>query len=98
LSGIVVNSIIFIINDYNQFSKRFVNRPRLSNYLKAFQHKISPVLLTILSTSLGLIPFLVLGAGEVFWFSLAVGTIGRLLFSLLVILFFIPLFIVGDVR
>ena len=94
----MVNSIIFIINDYNQFSKRFVNRPRLSNYLKAFQHKISPVLLTILSTSLGLIPFLVLGAGEVFWFSLSVGTIGGLLFSLLVILFFIPLFIVGDVR
>jgi len=94
LSGIVVNSIIFIINDYNQFRKRFTNRSSLKNYIKAFQHKISPILLTIISTILGLVPFLLHGSREVFWFSLAVSTIGGLLFSLIVIFLFIPIFIV----
>jgi len=94
LSGIVVNSIIFLVNDYNQFRKRYINRSDLKNYLKAFQHKISPILLTITSTALGMIPFLIQGQNEVFWFSLAAGTIGGLVFSMVIILFFIPLFMV----
>ncbi|MEM9885008.1 MAG: efflux RND transporter permease subunit [Bacteroidota bacterium] len=94
LSGIVVNSLILIINDYNQYRKRSLNSTSLDHYLKAFYHKITPILLSIISTVLGLIPFLLHGQQEVFWFALAVGTIGGLLFSVFVILFLIPVFFV----
>ncbi len=88
--------MILLINDYNLFRKRFPHREPLRNYLKAFQHKITPIFLTIVSTALGLTPFLLALAGdsEVFWFALAAGTIGGLLFSLLVILIFVPVFVV----
>ena len=92
LSGLVVNSLILIINDYNNLRKKFPNRNSLDLYLKAFYHKITPIMLTILSTALGLLPFVMHGQNEVFWFSLAVGTIGGLIFSILVIGLFIPVF------
>ncbi|MEM0992565.1 MAG: efflux RND transporter permease subunit [Bacteroidota bacterium] len=94
LSGIVVNSLILIINDYNQYRKQS-SRSSLDCYLKAFHHKIIPILLSIISTILGLIPFLIHGQQEVFWFALAIGTIGGLLFSVMVILFFIPVFFIS---
>ncbi|MFK7984332.1 MAG: efflux RND transporter permease subunit [Saprospiraceae bacterium] len=93
LSGLVVNGLILLINDYNHYRKKYPHRSFINNYSKAFLHKITPVLLTIISTALGLIPFLWHGQQEVFWFSLAVGTIGGLLFSVLVLVFFIPLFL-----
>jgi len=93
-SGLVVNSLILIINDYNGLRRKFPKRNSLDLYLKAFYHKITPILLTIFSTALGLLPFVIGGQQEVFWFSLAVGTIGGLVFSLVIILFFIPLFFV----
>ena len=93
LSGLVVNGLILIINDYNYYQKRFPNRSFLDNYTKAFFQKITPVLLTIFSTALGLLPFLWHGQQEVFWFSLAIGTIGGLIFSIFVLVFLIPLFL-----
>lgn len=93
LSGLVVNGLILIINDYNYYRKRFPKRSFLQNYTKAFGQKIAPVLLTIISTALGLLPFLWHGQQEVFWFSLAIGTIGGLIFSIFVLVFFIPLFL-----
>ncbi len=99
LAGIVVNSGLYIINDYNHFQrggpgmrKRSKERA-LRLYMKAYHHKIIPVLLTVFSTVLGLLPFLIGGQKEPFWFSFAVGTIGGLLFSLIAIVFFFPLFI-----
>ena len=62
-------------------------------YVKAFNHKIIPVILTILSTILGLIPFIIGGQKEVFWFAFAVGTIGGLIFSLIALFIYFPLFL-----
>jgi multidrug efflux pump subunit AcrB len=92
-SGLVVNGLIFLINDFNRFRKKYPGAPLLKSYIKALQHKIAPILLTIFSTSLGLAPFLIHGQQEVFWFSLAIGAIGGLLFSVVVLLFFTPLFV-----
>jgi hypothetical protein len=39
---------------------------------------------------LGLIPFLMDGTNEVFWFAFAVGTMSGLLFSLLALVFVMP--------
>ena len=95
LSGIVVNAGIYIINEYN--SCRRVHNFRKSSiipYIKAYNHKITPILLTVLSTLLGLIPFLLDGPSEVFWFAFALGTIGGLLFSLIALILFMPIWIV----
>ena len=51
-----------------------------------------PIALTILSTIIGLMPFLIAGKDERFWFSLAAGTIGGLVFSMIGLIFFLPIF------
>ena len=48
-------------------------------------------MLTILSTILGFVPFII-GTKEAFWYPLAIGTIGGLLMSLVGIYFFLPVF------
>lgn len=60
-------------------------------YMKAFNHKIIPILLTIFSTILGLLPFLLGGKNEGFWFSLAAGASGGLLFSLIALIAWLPM-------
>ena len=60
-------------------------------YFKAFNCKITPVLLTIISTIAGLIPFTLSGQNEAFWFSFAAGSIGWLNFSLIGILVYLPI-------
>lgn len=94
LSGIVVNSSIYIINEFNNLRKVHKNHniSKLKLYLKAYNNKIVPILLTIISTILGLVPFVAYGQNEVFWFALAVGSIGGLLFSIIIIILYLPLF------
>lgn len=96
LSGLVVNAAIYVINEYNGFIKRNPGRIQriipVRLYVKAYNHKIIAVLLTILSTVLGLVPFLIDGPkAEAFWFSFAIGTIGGLLFSIIALVFFMPI-------
>lgn len=93
LCGISVNSALYIINDYNNLMKEYPNRNQQLMYYKAFNYKIIPVVLTIVSTVVGLIPFVWSGQNEAFWFSFAVGSIGGLLFSLIGIYFYLPLFV-----
>ena len=90
LSGITVNASIYIINDYNNVAKS-CHRSKMGTYKKAFNSKITSIMLTVLSTVLGFVPFLV-GAREGFWYPMAMGTIGGLVMSLAGIYFFLPLF------
>lgn len=92
LCGISVNSALFIINDYNNLKRQYPKRNRQQLYFKAFNYKIIPVILTIVSTIVGLIPFVWQGQNEAFWFSFAAGSIGGLVFSLIGIFFYLPLF------
>ena len=92
LSGITVNASIFIINGFNKLKKSRPNDNKIELYLEAFKQKIFPIMLTIFSTILGFIPFVKDGQNEVFWFALGVGTIGGLVFSLIGILFYLPIF------
>jgi multidrug efflux pump subunit AcrB len=93
LCGLSVNSALYIINDYQNFMKGRDPAQKLRIYIKAFNHKIIPVILTILSTIMGLIPFVTGGQNEVFWFAFAVGAMGGLIFSLLALYLYFPLFI-----
>jgi len=93
LSGIAVNAGLYIINDYNHFCRGKGKKDSLKIYLKAFNQKIIPVFLTIVSTVLGLVPFVWSGQKEVFWFAFAAGAMGGLIFSIVAILIYLPLFL-----
>ncbi|TWO31574.1 efflux RND transporter permease subunit [Seonamhaeicola sediminis] len=93
LCGISVNSALYIVNDFNNLKTTYPKRNITQLYFKAFNYKIIPVVLTIVSTIVGLIPFVWYGQNEAFWFSFAVGSIGGLIFSLLGIFLYLPLFI-----
>ena len=83
LCGIVVNAGIYIVLTYKE-----------KGYLKAFSLKITPITLTIISTVLGLIPFLTDGPQEVFWFDFAIGTISGMVFSVIAVILVLPVFVV----
>ena len=89
LGGLAVNAGIFIINDLNNRDFGIYNR----NVLKSVAGKAIPILLTVMSTCLGLIPFIMEGQNEIFWFSLAIGTIGGLVFSMLGVFWVLPVFL-----
>jgi multidrug efflux pump subunit AcrB len=91
LCGIVVNATLYILNDYNSLRRRKPLMPERIAYVKAFNGKIVPILLTLLSTIVGLLPFLLTGKDERFWFALASGTIGGLIFSLIGLFIYQPL-------
>jgi multidrug efflux pump subunit AcrB len=94
LSGIVVNAALYILSDYNQYLKGAARKLKPARlYIKSYQGKIIPIALTVLATVLGLLPFVTEGDDEVFWFSLAAGTMGGLIFSVLAILVFMPAFL-----
>ncbi|SEK20089.1 efflux RND transporter permease subunit [Parapedobacter koreensis] len=92
LSGLTINANIYIINEYNNIRKMQHYLPNMKIYLKAWNAKARPILLTVLSTILGFIPFLIGDSKEAFWFPLAVGTIGGLTVSTLGTFLFLPLF------
>jgi len=94
VSGLVVNASIYLLNEYSALQKQNSSKQSISLFIKAFNRKIIPILLTILSTVLGLIPFIMTGQNEAFWFALAIGTIGGLLFSLIILTLIFPLFII----
>ena len=101
LAGLTVNAGIYIIGQ-NKDQREMRSLPAYcdkkkrcwigsKSYVTAFNHKIIPILLTILSTVLGMIPFLIDGPDDQpFWYSLAIGTIGGLLFSVIPIILFLP--------
>jgi multidrug efflux pump subunit AcrB len=94
LSGLVVNASIFVICDYNQLRRGRPNR----NVVKAVLGKAGPILLSVFSTVLGLVPFLSEGDKEVFWFSFAVGTISGLVASLVGLFVVLPVWMWGRER
>jgi multidrug efflux pump subunit AcrB len=91
LCGIVVNATLYILNDFNSLRRRKPMLPERIAYVKAFNGKIVPILLTTLSTIVGLVPFLLTGKDERFWFALAAGTIGGLVFSLIGLFVYQPI-------
>lgn len=95
LSGITVNASIYILNEFNRIRKAKPLLSPLRAYLKAWNAKIIPIFLTVVSTMLGFVPFMVGMDKEAFWFPLAAGTIGGLAMSVLGIWVFLPLMMVG---
>lgn len=93
LIGLSVNAGIYIVNDYNILKRKLPTASSLRLYVKAFNHKVIPILLTIFSTAIGLVPFVLGVHNEVFWFAFAAGTIGGLILSFVGFYFFLPVFL-----
>ncbi|MBQ8521867.1 MAG: efflux RND transporter permease subunit [Bacteroides sp.] len=92
LCGITVNASIYILNEYNAIRRRYPRLLPVCAYIKAWTAKIVPIFLTVVSTILGFIPFMVGADKEAFWFPLAAGTIGGLVMSIIGIFFYLPIF------
>lgn len=94
LCGITVNSGIYILNQYNLIRRNARGgKDPVRQYVRAYNHKIVPVFLTVASTITGLVPFFIDGDEEPFWFAFATGVSGGLVFSFLAIVLVMPLFI-----
>lgn len=98
LCGITVNAAIYIINEYNSLRTSYPHIAPRKLYFTAFRAKITTILLTVLSTVLGFIPFLIGDSREGFWFPLAAGTMGGLIMSILAILLLLPAIIIHKNR
>lgn len=92
LCGITVNASIYVLNEYNAIRRRLPRISPLRAYVKAWNAKVVPIFLTIVSTILGFIPFMVGTDKEAFWFPLAAGTIGGLVMSVIGVFIFLPAF------
>ena len=91
LCGITVNAGIYLTSEYRTIAgAKGVHG--LKTYLKAYNRKIVPTMLTVLSTVLGLIPFIMEGKQDMFWFSFAIGVMSGMLFSVIAIVFIMPVF------
>lgn len=89
LCGLVINAAIYIMYQYDIIRKAHAVSP-LRAYLQAYNHKIVPVILTILSTVFSLIPFLLDGSDNRFWYTFAITTIVGLTASLFALVFIMP--------
>jgi len=91
LSGLTINANIYILDEFNNVVSKNRHISRLKAYIKAWNSKARPIFLTVISTALGFLPFII-GYKEAFWFPLAVGTIGGMIVSLIATFCFLPLF------
>jgi HAE1 family hydrophobic/amphiphilic exporter-1 len=89
LAGIVVNNAIVLIDRINQL--RASGLEKTTAIIEAAQSRLRPILMTTLTTSLGLLPMAIgLGDGAEIRTPMAVTVIYGLLFATLLTLFFIP--------
>ncbi len=93
LSGITVNAIFYLLYRYNQLK---IKHLPIDAFIQSYKELIFPISLTILSTVLGFVPFVINGQNEVFWFALGVGTIGGIIFSFLALFIFMPLLVLKN--
>ena len=90
-----MNASIYILNEYNAVRRRFPKLAAARAFVKAWNAKVVPVFLTVVSTILGFVPFMVGTGKEAFWFPLAAGTIGGLAMSVVGLFAFLPIFTLG---
>jgi HAE1 family hydrophobic/amphiphilic exporter-1 len=99
LSGIVVNNSILLIDFINQ--NRSIYATRDEAIINAGRFRFRPILMTTLTTCLGLLPLAIgLGSGGELIMPMGITVIGGLLFSTVITLVLIPVIysIIDDVR
>lgn len=91
LSGIVVNNSILLIDFINK--NKLVYPTREEAILNAGRFRIRPILMTMLTTSLGLLPLSFgIGSGAEIQAPMGITVIGGLIFSTIITLIIVPVF------
>lgn len=91
LSGIVVNNSILLIDFINQ--NKLVYSTREEAILNAGRFRIRPIVMTMLTTSLGLLPLAFgVGSGAELQAPMGITVIGGLIFSTVITLIIVPVF------
>ncbi len=98
-AGITVNAGIYMLWTFKknlsetEHKGLVIDKPRrIKIFMRSFHQEIRPIMLTIISTVIGLAPFLIEGPQEAFWFDFALGVISTQLFSLIAVVFYLPVF------
>jgi multidrug efflux pump subunit AcrB len=90
LAGIVINDSIILID---RIAVEMEENPELSEQdaiIEAANHKFRPVILTTLTTSLGMLPLYI--SGGLLWEPLSLAIIFGLTFGTIIILLYVPVF------
>ena len=90
LTGLVVNAAIFIVHDYQQAVKQNPGLPGNPLLIRVIANRSRTILLTTIAAASSLLPVIREGPDEVFWFSLAVGVLGGLAFSMIAVFIVLP--------
>ncbi len=98
LSGITVNTSLLIVNRFNKLSKTAVRVSKMDLYIKAVQEMIFPIFTITLSMIASFIPFIINGGEVFFWNAFGIGVIGGLVFSIIGVLFFLPIISVRKIN
>ncbi|MEL7247930.1 MAG: efflux RND transporter permease subunit [Bacteroidota bacterium] len=93
LIGLLINSVLLIIYEFRQQLKQ-QEQTQLEAYLRAFRHKILPVVITALSTVVSLLPFVV-QSEQSFWYNFSITVILGLVFSTLAMILLLPVFLLN---
>ena len=89
MAGMLVNNAIVLVDRINQL--RATGMERVTAVRDAAQQRLRPILMTMLTTVLGLLPLAIgLGEGAEIRAPMAISVIAGLLFSTLLTLLFIP--------
>lgn len=90
LAGIVVNNAIVLVDSFNQ--RREKNHNLLLTVITVSRERLKPIMMTTLTTVLGLLPLLVeTGEGSNLWKPMGLTVISGLIFSTFLTLLIIPL-------
>lgn len=88
LAGIVINNAIILIDRIDVEKNADALLSMQDAVMKAANHKFRPVILTTLTTSLGMLPLLI--SGGLLWQPLALAIMFGLFFGTVIILLFVP--------
>jgi multidrug efflux pump subunit AcrB len=88
LSGLVTNSSILLVNEFNSLKHSGIENNRA--IIRAIANRGRTISLITAATCCSIIPFLFEGQKEVFWFSFSLGTLGGLIFSFFAVFFVLP--------
>ena len=90
LAGIVVNNAIMMVSHIRQLQWRGFE---LTNAIvQAAQNRLRPILMTSLTTILGLTPLIIKAKADSLWNTLALSTVGGLMSSTVLVLVVMPVF------
>lgn len=91
LIGIVVNNGIMLVSEFNFARENFKNKTLIEIVVEVTSERLRPILMTTLTTILGLLPIAIGIGGQNTNSSMSLALVGGLSFGLILTLFFIPI-------